>query len=138
MVEDKDNGKWGYINKNGEFIIEPQFDNADNFSEGYACVELDGKWGYINNKGKFVIKPQFDKGYCFSEGLAAVKIGDNWGYIDKTGKYIINPIYTLAQSFVGGIAPVKDQQFQFHYIDRNCNSIYSSDEIPYYVFTRPH
>ena len=41
--------KFGYINKAGEFVIEPQFDDAFSFSEGLANVRIDGffrsKWG---------------------------------------------------------------------------------------------
>ncbi len=40
-------GKWGFINKEGEIVIPPQFDEAVDFSEGLARVEKDGKWGII-------------------------------------------------------------------------------------------
>jgi hypothetical protein len=32
------NGKWGYINANGDVVIEPQFDSAGEFREGLAVV----------------------------------------------------------------------------------------------------
>lgn len=42
----KKNGKWGYIDQNGKWIIEPQFYDADAFrSEGVAFVKTDeNKW----------------------------------------------------------------------------------------------
>ncbi|HEF3474383.1 TPA: WG repeat-containing protein, partial [Campylobacter coli] len=54
------NGKWGFIDKNGEFVIEPKFDGVGNFSEGLARVELNGKYGFIDKSGKIVIEPKFD------------------------------------------------------------------------------
>ncbi|MEE8043841.1 MAG: WG repeat-containing protein [Thermodesulfobacteriota bacterium] len=49
--------KWGFVNKKGEIVIEPQFENAVSFSGGLAIVELGGgKWGYIDKKGKLVWK----------------------------------------------------------------------------------
>ena len=64
----------------GKFIINPQFDYADDFSEGLAAVRVGdrntGKWGYIDKKGKFVINPRFDWAFPFSEGLAVVRIGE--------------------------------------------------------------
>ena len=65
--------KYGFIDKSGKVVIEPQFDNAEPFSEGLACVEKDGKWGFIDKSGKMVIEPQFDGASDFSEGLAKVK-----------------------------------------------------------------
>lgn len=41
--------KTGYINKDGQWIVPPIFDNALPFSEGVAAVQQDGKWGYISN-----------------------------------------------------------------------------------------
>ena len=50
----KENGKWGYVDKDGKVIIEPQFEEAHSFLNGYAAVKAHGKWGYINEKGKLV------------------------------------------------------------------------------------
>lgn len=90
-------GKYGYIDKTGKIVINPQFDDgAGSFSEGLASVEIGDKWGFIDKTGKYVINPRFFYACSFSEGLAWVKIGD-WktgyktGYIDKTGKYIWEP-----------------------------------------------
>ncbi|EAL1455719.1 WG repeat-containing protein, partial [Campylobacter coli] len=54
------NGKWGFIDKNGEFAIKPKFDDIWDFSEGLAKVKLNGKYGFIDKNGDFVIKPKFD------------------------------------------------------------------------------
>jgi len=46
-----DNSKYGYIDKQGHFVVNPQFDEAGNFSEGMAAVRIGndktGKYGYI-------------------------------------------------------------------------------------------
>ncbi|MEH1906742.1 WG repeat-containing protein [Nostoc sp.] len=91
--------KFGYINKEGNLIIEPQFDEADIFSEGLAPAQMGGKWGYINQFGEFVIPPDLDFAKPFSEGIALVNVGGElkqdkeqgkayfmggkWGYICK-------------------------------------------------------
>ena len=83
------NGKYGFIDKTGKVVIEPQYDYVEPFSEGMARVEAGDKWGFVDEKGKLVIAPQFDAAHDFSEGLAGVKVGKNWGFIDKTGKMVI-------------------------------------------------
>jgi len=87
-------GKYGYMNKTGQIVIEPQFDGASDFSEGLARILVGdyetGRFGYIDTTGKIVIEPRFVGAGIFSEGLAAVDNGSRQGFIDKTGKYILS------------------------------------------------
>ena len=66
-------GKWGFIDTEGHYVINPQFDGAGLFSEGLARVKIDSKGGFIDAKGTIVINPQFDDVKSFSEGFGARK-----------------------------------------------------------------
>ncbi|HEX8117703.1 MAG TPA: WG repeat-containing protein, partial [Pyrinomonadaceae bacterium] len=98
-----DSKKFGYIDKTGQFRIQPEFGGALEFSDGLAPVSTNGRWGYIDREGRFVIAPQFAVAMTFSEGLAPVstctgvlypshehtgKCG--YGYIDKIGRFVID------------------------------------------------
>lgn len=76
-------GKWGFISKEGETVLESAFENAGSFSEiGYAAVYSGGKWGYIKENGDFVMEPQFDDAKGFNEkGIAPVKEQEKWRLI---------------------------------------------------------
>jgi len=94
------NGKQGYVNHNGEIVIEPQFDLAFSFSEGRAIVaKLVGydefemptyKFGFIDTKGNLVIPFLYEQAFAFSEELAEVSIKDSIMFIDKNGKTILS------------------------------------------------
>lgn len=58
--------KWGYIDKTGEMVINPQFDCPPHFNADANADAVE-----------------------FSEGLAPIKISDKWGYTDKTGEMVI-------------------------------------------------
>ena len=45
------NGKWGHINRDGKFVVEPRFEMAYEFSEGMAQVILTKRTGYVNRDG---------------------------------------------------------------------------------------
>lgn len=60
LIKVKIDGQWSFLDKNGEFIAKPEFDDIRNFSEGLAEVELNGKYGFIDKSGKIVIEPIFD------------------------------------------------------------------------------
>lgn len=57
----KEKGKIGFVDASGSFIIEPQFEWASNFKNGYAIIEKDGKMGYIDSNGEIVILPAYSK-----------------------------------------------------------------------------
>src|SRR5258708_1285163 len=107
-------GPWGYVDKAGKVVIEPQFVSARGFAEGLAAVsinayEFDGAagCGYINTKGEFVIPPQFDWANDFSQGLAPVRIRGKWGFIDKSGHTVIKLQFDEALPFADGLAAVR-------------------------------
>ena len=88
-------GKFGYLNRNGEWHIEPQFVLAKNFSENLAAaMNDDKKWGYINRKGEWVIQPSFKKAKYFNSGIAIVLSKKDWIYIDASGEQILNDVNT--------------------------------------------
>lgn len=45
------NGKWGYVDKQDYWVIEPKYDFADLFSGGRAEVKLNGEYFFINKQG---------------------------------------------------------------------------------------
>ncbi|MDA3843916.1 MAG: WG repeat-containing protein, partial [Candidatus Kapabacteria bacterium] len=94
-IEDKDGIKWGFIDKEGQIKINPQFSKVNDFSDDICAVRNDeGKWGYIDIEGKIVINYQFDGAEPFINSKSVVKQDSKFGLIDKTGSYIINPQYT--------------------------------------------
>ncbi|WP_102134121.1 WG repeat-containing protein [Campylobacter coli] len=106
LIRVKIDGQWSFLDKNGEFAIEPKFDYVWSFGEGLAGVKLNGKWGFIDKSGKIVIESKFDSGGHFSEGLAGVKLNGKWGFIDKNGEFAIKPNFDDAWYFREGLAKV--------------------------------
>lgn len=49
----KENGKYGYVNKDGEKVVDYIYDDAvEQNIYGYCAVQTNGTWGSINNIGK--------------------------------------------------------------------------------------
>ena len=99
---------FGYIDRDGSIVIEPQYPEAHEFSEGLALVACGGLV-YIDHSGEAAIELDVISAEPFSEGLAAVlseNDGLKWGYIDKNGNYIIEPMFGRAQSFSEGLARI--------------------------------
>lgn len=127
----KQNNKCGYINNSGKIVINPQFDECVEFSEGLAAVRLGNRVGFIDTKGKLVINPQFGpvnvQDYKFSDGLAVVNVGldaerdqlGRYGYIDRDGKSVVGPQFSDAKPFSDGFAVVRNDQNRSYFLDRS-------------------
>lgn len=79
---------WGYIDRSGEYVVEPKFHDAWNFHEGLAVVKVEWARGYIDREGKFVVEPKYQYAGPFRAGKARVMLDDVWQYIDHEGKPI--------------------------------------------------
>ncbi len=54
----KENGKYGYENKDGEKIVDCIYDDAkEQNSFGYCAVQKDGLWGALKSDGTVIVKP---------------------------------------------------------------------------------
>jgi hypothetical protein len=89
----KQQGRYGLIRKDGEYIVEPAFDNVGEFYKGKALVELDHKRGLINTSGQFIIKPEFNEIRPTSNANTLVRLDKKWGLIDESGNIIVKPEY---------------------------------------------
>lgn len=124
--------KMGFIDKNGDYIIKPKFDNAYNFAaNGLARVEVNDQWGYINTSGEYVIEPKYGNAYDFDEqGMAHVFYEGRHGFIDIKGNWLIVNKYVNVGEFAdNGLATMclkVDEDFLYGYIDRQGNEVISA------------
>ena len=122
-------GRWGFVNQNGSFAIEPQFLEAFDFCEGLAVVRMQDpnkqdqrlwRYGYIDRTGAVVIRPQFDGAFDFSEGIARVVVAGRRGFIDKEGRRVTEETFDDAKDFHEGLAQIKIGEL-WGYIDKSGN-----------------
>lgn len=83
----KTNGKWGFIDADGKYLLEPKYAAARSFANGLAAVKVESMWGFIDKTGKMVILNEFQDVKDFSEnGCVFVHNGMKWQLL-KLYKY---------------------------------------------------
>lgn len=90
------NSKWGYLDLNGNILIDCKFDEITEFDiRKNAIVKFNGKWGVIDDQGKSIIPFQFDSivDYSLQHNLIISIIEDKFGLIDFNNKIIIDHEY---------------------------------------------
>ncbi|MGX9576762.1 WG repeat-containing protein [Mesorhizobium sp. f-mel] len=57
-LRSKSNGKIGYIDRNGDWVINPTFDKASRFHGGRAAAISADRWGVLNKRGHWLAAPE--------------------------------------------------------------------------------
>ncbi|MCK8481723.1 WG repeat-containing protein [Psychroserpens algicola] len=119
----RDNGKIGYVNNEGEIIIEPKYSSGTYFdNEEYATVSIKNdsikKFAVIDKNGNYLIS--FNEGYelislnnNYEDWILVIK-KDKWGYINYEKETIIPLEYEHLGDFYGDLAfAKKDGKYGF-------------------------
>lgn len=77
----KKNGKWGFIDTEGNMMIEFAYDDALSFGGHLAAVKQGELWGYVSVRGDIVIEPAFLEAKSFDDGSAPVLTEKGWQII---------------------------------------------------------
>ncbi len=150
---------YGYMNKKGEFVIEPVFMAAHKFYDGLAAVSHDNTLKYINYDGEIVIDTGIKEGHrlmdpyyvaepnCdFSDGIARLTPGK---YMDVNGNILPN-LENGYGMYKEGLISVFDSEQKMGYADITGETVipceyrlardfenglalvFTYDELPYY------
>lgn len=89
-------GQTGFIDPNGDWVVEPTLASAGVFSEGRAAVRFSNRWTYVRrDDGLIITSPAFSTAKPFRGGLAQVTLGSGnnlrVGYIDPEGTVVWEP-----------------------------------------------
>lgn len=104
---------WGFIDINGNEIIECKFDNVSDFKYGLSIVRLFDKCGVINKHGEFIIDPQYDEMDWLDKNHLKIAINDDWGYdcwgvIDINGNSIVPCHFVQIGNMSDNIIAIKE------------------------------
>lgn len=94
-VKDRESRKYGYQDKQKNWVIPPSFDDANRFdNDGLALVKVDGFRGLINESGEFVLPALYDDiGKFDKNGLCELTIKQGrqklYGVANQSGTVVL-------------------------------------------------
>lgn len=124
IVSDQFEEKFGIIDMEGKFLVEPKLDSII-YDKKDFLIKKEGKWGWIDATGKTIIEPKFEDAFSFGENeLAVVKQNGLYGFIDKKGEMKINFQFQKAYPFMGDLAYAETKNAQYgSLIDKQGNVV---------------
>ncbi|MBX2841975.1 MAG: WG repeat-containing protein [Flammeovirgaceae bacterium] len=91
----------GYIKRDGQILIEPEYDKIIGFEEiwvkkqGIATLIKNGKIGFVNYKGEIALPAKYNEVARFdtiwrnNDGISRAKIDEKYGFVDHHGEEIV-------------------------------------------------
>ncbi|MFI3286923.1 MAG: WG repeat-containing protein [Rikenellaceae bacterium] len=118
LISYKCGNRYGYVDVDGNVVIEAQWDEVKEMKGGVSRVRMGRKWGLIDSSGAKLSRLLYDEIWDFTaeEGLALVVKDSKYGFIDRSGRVAISVKYDYAASFSEGFA-VASLNGRFGYID---------------------
>lgn len=92
-------GKWGYVNAQGEMAIDAQYEDARSFAQGMAAVKQNGAFHFITPDGAQAFDGSFEDAGAFSSGVAKAAAGGQYGFVDAQGQWVVEASYDQVEDF---------------------------------------
>ena len=86
MILLEKNGKYGFMDYTGAWIVQPDLDGAKPFVEGLAPICRGGKWGVVDTAGDVVIPLDYDYVQTTSSGVIVCHYAGGWTVFAKMGQ----------------------------------------------------
>lgn len=112
-----DNGKWGFIDKSANKVIDFVYDNVSSCYGNSIRVFTGGKWGVVDSKKNVLVQPIYDNIEADGGAFVAEKNG-KWGWIDRNGKEIVKFQFDDALPFNGSNYAAVRQGDKWGYADK--------------------
>lgn len=110
--------KWGYIDAEGATVLPFQYNCADYFSEGFACVGVGSLFAYIDIQGKPIIENLLEQGGVFSQGRVVVPARGAYRVYDQRGRLVLDePLQYCSGFYTDGYAVFSRDGRQYGVLD---------------------
>ena len=98
----KIDGKYGFVDPNGDLRIANRYEGIGYFNNGIAPVMIRGKWGFVNVIEDIVIQPRYNQAIGYENGIFVVEQNGKFGIIDKNGNSIVRVEYDRIEKLESG------------------------------------
>jgi hypothetical protein len=153
-------GKIGFIDHQGNYVIKPQFHWIQGFKGNVAAVDVaippkssDGpnaeeihKFGAINTRGELIVPLEYDTVRALGDGYIMAQNNKGWFLFDENGKSLCpepfeHQFTESGDGLVGYEIMRKDGSPEFGFLDKSCNHLYTTvyphnTEVPARVYQR--
>lgn len=109
LVPASEGDRWGFMDRDGAWVIPPGFSLVLPFRNGVAPAGLSDdpdadpwdvqRWGLIDARGKWVVEPRLSAVGPWGGAYTWARRHTRWGLIDRDGDWRVEPVYADADEW---------------------------------------
>lgn len=110
LAKIKENQQFGVINREGEYILPPEFDSvAINTASIVAGMRIEKQWRWFlfDLEGRKKSRHTYQAIVAQNDELMPAKLNGRWGYINQQGTEVLRCRYDTTYAFEGDLARVR-------------------------------
>jgi len=103
MVPASDGRRWGFMDRDGQWVIPPRYALVFPFKQGLAPaavsndpdagpLEFDG-WGLVDHRGQWAVEPVLKAFGPYDRAGIPAQLYERWGLLDRDGRWRVEPRY---------------------------------------------
>ena len=121
------NGLWGLTDQDGNFLVDPIYEDMGYFKGDYVEVTKNGKKGVLNYQGKLVVAPEWDDLILYDTSASVCKDG-RWGAITDldSGEVGVPVLYDFVYEFGKNGYACFERKGKYGLVDREGNEMLSA------------
>ncbi len=119
-------GKYGIIDIDGNYIVNPRYEQISEITEGGAIFKENGLFGYMNSDGSVIIAARYESLSNFKKGLAVFSSDHKYGVVDRAATVVVNPEYENVSILDNGLIKISVSESEYYYVDKYGRTIYES------------
>ena len=109
MVPATDGELWGFMDRDGRWVIPPRYVFAFPFKGGLAPAALGDpsqgwtgaeRWGLIDRSGRWVVEPTLAALGPWGGASIPAQRGARWGLLDRDGRWVMEPRYPEVEDWL--------------------------------------
>ncbi len=103
-------GRWGFVNKEDQIVINPNYDSVSDFVNRVAIAYRNGKAGLIDAEGNTLLPFRYDSIFSQGDALVIASAGKK-GLADRNGHVLIEPRFEELHLLPNQQVLAKDEKY---------------------------
>ena len=121
-------GKYGMVDLDGQYVVEPKYEQISGITEGGAVFKQNGLYGYMKLDGSIMITPRYESLSSFKNGLAVFSDDHKYGVVDRAATVVVKAEYEKISLLDNGLIRIYLNDNDFIYADKYGHTVYEKAE----------
>lgn len=129
----KTNGRFGFIDTSGKWIVQPKYDSLIGYYNGYAWIFKKGKKGLVDGMGNIILKTKYDDIGFVEDSMVDVTRRKKYIFYNLSKKKFVGNHFEESLEYNNGIVAIMNSRKQWGFMNKEGKIVipFQFDDVDY-------